>query len=465
MDEFLNDIYINVYKKWILSHNQDDCKLYLVDDGEIKMETKYGIGQICFHPLSIIEFSVKNIITEEIEFYLHFQFKNMRHAVYLFNEMLDSTKHLTNHHKLKVLLSCSGGLTTSYFAQKMNEAVELLGIDIHVDAIGYNNLYKVGHDYDMILLAPQISYMCAKVSEILQNQIVVKIPSRIFAKYDVKAMLALIEEKRNEKKKILPTTQSPVKLNNIEPTGKKILCLGFVRNSHRIHIAYRLYGENNQILADNEIIKKTLYIQDYYDVIDSILAQYTNVQVIGIAMPGIIHEDRITSMMIDGLDDLYFEYFTKRYAQHFYFENDVNAVALGYHASQNQYHSLSLIFQPIISYAGVGNIVHDRLLTGKHHVSGEVQFLPLNLTKNALELHQTPEGAIESMAKTIVSIISLLDPQEIVMCCFLITDVQDLYNEVKKYLPEEYIPPIIKIDYLQEYMLAGTLLSCYQKIM
>ena len=48
MDEFLNDIYINVYKKWILSHNQDDCKLYLVDDGEIKMETKYGIGQICF---------------------------------------------------------------------------------------------------------------------------------------------------------------------------------------------------------------------------------------------------------------------------------------------------------------------------------------------------------------------------------------------------------------------------------
>ena len=49
-----------------------------------------------------------------------------------------------------------------------------------------------------------------------------------------------------------------------------------------------------------KLLKKTLYIQDYYDVIDSILAQYTNVQVVGIAMPGIIHEDRITSMMIDG---------------------------------------------------------------------------------------------------------------------------------------------------------------------
>ena len=73
----------------------------------------------------------------------------------------------------------------------------------------------------------------------------------------------------------------PLKAKNMQPSGVKTLCLALIRNSNRVHIVYRLYDENNSILENNEIIKPTLSIQDYYDVIDSMLAKYVDIKVIG----------------------------------------------------------------------------------------------------------------------------------------------------------------------------------------
>ena len=59
----------------------------------------------------------------------------------------------------KILLSCSGGLTTSYFAYSMQEIFKRQGLDIVVDAVGYMEIDKVIDDYDMVLLAPQVAYL------------------------------------------------------------------------------------------------------------------------------------------------------------------------------------------------------------------------------------------------------------------------------------------------------------------
>ena len=50
----------------------------------------------------------------------------------------------------------------------------------------------------------------------------------------------------------------------------------------------------------------------------------------------------------------------------------------------------------------------------------------------------------------------------IVICCFLITDIEELKREIEKYIPKTYIPKMVLIDDLQEYMLIGTLLLCQQ---
>ena len=67
--------------------------------------------------------------------------KTMKHATELFNEMMNNILQLVEKPKIKILLSCSGGLTTSYFASKLNEAAQLL--DYHY-AVSYTHLPIVG---------------------------------------------------------------------------------------------------------------------------------------------------------------------------------------------------------------------------------------------------------------------------------------------------------------------------------
>lgn len=464
MDEFLREIYTEVFKQWILFQQRDSLKISLVDhENVIVIKNRYSESTVCFYDMGIIEFTVHNLYRNEIEFYLHFQIKNMKHAMELFEEMLESINHLKSKPLLRVLLSCTGGLTTTYFANKINEVVKLLNMDIIVDAVSYSNLYKVGEEYDMILLAPQISYMYAKTREILKNQIVLKTPSAIFAKYDVKQMLAFIEEERNARKTVTLNNHKPMKAKEIKPIGVKTLCLALIRNSKRVHIVYRLYDEKNTSLINNEIIKPTLTIQDYYDVIDSMLVLYPEISVIGLCTPGIIREGHICSMGLDGLQEIDIERdFTSKYTQRFSFSNDANTIALGYYSTLDECSSLSFVFQPVTSYSGMGHIVNHQLLIGHHHIAGEVQYLPLAYSKDVLDLHHTPEGALEAMAKTIVSIIAFIDPEIIVICCFMITSIEELKREIEKYIPKKYIPKIVSIDYLQEYMLLGTLLLCHQ---
>lgn len=463
MDEFLSGIYMEVFKRWILLHQRENLPMWLSENQEtITIKNKYSESQICFYEMNIIELTVKSVSKKEIEFYLHFQIKDIKHAVGLFNEMLKTIDQLTKKPALKVLLSCTGGLTTGYFADKINEVTKLLNIDVHVEAISYSNLYKVGEEYDIIMLAPQISYMYVKTCEILKNQIVVNIPPVVFAKYDVKEILSIIEEQRNYKRVSSMNYHNPLKAKDMRPTGVKTLCLALIRNSKRVHIVYRLYDEKNTILEDNEIIKATLSVQDYYDIIDSMLVLYPDIKVIGLCTPGIIKGNHISSLGIDGLQEICIEQdFTSKYKQRFVFNNDANTIALGYYSSKEEVSSLSFVFQPVTSFAGSGHIVNDQLLIGHHHIAGEIQYLPLSYSKNVLELHQTPEGALEAMVKTICTIIGFIDPQIIVICCFMITNEEEVKREVEKYIPKECIPEIVLIDYLQEYMLLGTLLLCH----
>lgn len=465
MDEFLKEIYTEVFKQWILLQQRENIQIALLDNKDtITIKNKYSESTVCFYAMSIVEFNVRNLYKDEIEFYLHFQIKNMKHAVELFNEMLASIDRLKNKPPLRVVMSCTGGLTTGYFASKMNEVIKLLNMDIVVEAISYNNLYKVGEEYDMILLAPQISFMYAKTREILKKQIVLKIPPAIFAKYDVKKMLSFIEEERTTKKVNVLNHYKPLKAKDMKNFGVKTLCLALIRNSKRIHIVYRLYDEENNSLVNNEIIKPNLTIQDYYDVIDSMLVLYPDIKKIGICTPGIIKDGWIRSMAINGIQEINIENdFTSKYKQTFSFCNDANTITLGYYSSMANCSSLSFVFQPVTSFSGMGHIVNDQLIVGHHHIAGEVQYLPLAYSKNVLELHHTPEGALEAMTKTITAIIGFIDPQRIVICCFMITSIEELKKEVAKYIPEEYIPELVLIDYLQEYMLLGTLLLCHQE--
>ena len=113
-------------------------------------------------------------------FYLHFQMHDMNSSLQQFNTFFhylttpSSEHHDMNVHQTdikKILLSCSGGLTTSYFAYSIQEMMNHRDLGIQVDAVGYSDIDNVANEYDIILLAPQIAYMLPEYREKYGNKV------------------------------------------------------------------------------------------------------------------------------------------------------------------------------------------------------------------------------------------------------------------------------------------------------
>ncbi|MFQ7840137.1 MAG: ROK family protein [Thomasclavelia spiroformis] len=272
----------------------------------------------------------------------------MKHAVELFYEMIESIIQLSNKPITKVLLSCTGGLTTGFFAQRINEVVQLLDLNLKVDVIGYNQLYEVGNKYDIILLAPQISYLHAKVHDVFKEQIILNIPPQIFVKYDVGKIISLITKAQENKKQVENVETQALSYHLDVDDHRQILCLTIFKNKEHVHITYHLY-QNGKILIKNEIIKNNISIQDIYDVLDTLILQYPDIEMIGMAIPGIIHDGLLSSSYINDIENNEIEKaFSERYTQKIMMTNDVNAAAVGYYVSQKNIRHLCFYFSQFL---------------------------------------------------------------------------------------------------------------------
>lgn len=468
MDEFLRDIHTLIFKEWLLFQKSEYYHTYLneKDNDVIIIENEYCYSYITFNPQNIIELCVMNKMTDEMEFYLHFQFKTLKHAISLFEEMKSCIKKIVNKPKCRILLCCSGGMTTEFFADKIRNAIKLLGLNIEVAAVGYQKLYQEGQNYDVILLAPQVSYIFLQAEKALKNQLVLKIPPQVFAKYNVGALITFIENSLSKREKkhenYIEPLSSMIEIN----TNKNVLSVSINANGDNSHISYRLYGKNQSIILDSKIIKDNITLQDIIDALDTVLLQNDKIDVIGLAIPGVIVDGYLRSGIIKDIHNRKIGKILKeRYHKETIIINDVNAAVVGYYSSQQEHQSLAMLFQPINRMAGAAIIINGQLIKGFGGLAGEVQLLPLQLSDDLLELSNTPEGTLELVTKQVLSIISVVSPEEIVIYSDLIFDSRDVENEIKKSLRQFNLtafPHIIKIENLSEYILLGTMILSAQ---
>ena len=114
----------------------------------------------------------------------------------------------------------------------------------------------------------------------------------------------------------------------------------------------------------------------------------------------------------------------------------------------------------------MGSIHNGQLIEGYRHVAGEVQFLS-QANEDGLFLSPaflTPEGTLAWAAQCITSIISILGPEIILLSCRLIVRIEDLVKELEKYIPRKYIPEIVQIDSVKDYMLLGQMILCTEAV-
>lgn len=473
MDQFLADINTTLFGRW-LTYQDEGIDMHVNDDETvIDYQARNATGQIRINKvpdvryrdqekfLNIIEMAITNE-DDENEFYLHFEMTNFKHAVELYNEFITVLKGIHARKKTRVLLCCSGALTTSFFTMNLNEAAESLNLDYEFNATSELAVFTEGVDYDIIMLAPQIAYKRAEVASVLKNKIVVDIPGRLFAKYDVKGTIAFIEEQlKTRTKKIHKTFSVDIKKNIINKD--KVLAIGIIQSIRTMVLHYGVY-DGNKLVEENEIIKQKFSFHDLKDLIVMMLAQHEGITKIGIASPHVITnaDTTIPVLPVDEAVTLQFiRDIQDAYKVRVVFLSDATATAAGFYASQEQYNSVAFVFASYgMTNPSIGSVFDGHMILGKRNMAGAIEFATRQLSAPANELALTPTGEIELVTQTILPIIAINAPEAIAVSSSLIPDMNVLKKSILEHIPVKLVPEIIKLRKIGSYMILGAMIRC-----
>jgi hypothetical protein len=201
--------------------------------------------------------------------------------------------------------------------------------------------------------------------------------------------------------------------------------------------------------------------------LDFELARFPGIEMICINCPGIFYKGRMTFRSAGIIDVDVEKRFTDKYGRTVLFINDANAMALGFYGLQKKTRNLCFYFHPHAARtAGVGNVVNGMLFTGMNNIAGEMQYLHkiIHYSDDPDVLIRTPEGTIEMVSKYLISLIATFNPEQIIIFCDMVYDLGELKKEIARYVQEEFIPELIKVDDVIEYMFVGGMMQCVQEL-
>ena len=450
---------MNKLQSWILSLKPDNYKIKKASDSHIICETQYAKADINFYPQDMVEFSITSHKSDDPIFYLHFQVQDEERSHQLYNEMIDSLLKLKEANKIRVLLTCTSGLTTSFFAEKLNEGSQLLSADFTFKAVDFSHLYEHALSYDIILLAPQVSFNLKKVKDVLPQKLVLALPVGIFGSYDVGGCLTFLLEQYSRFSTANSVEQSYT-LNALE-TAKTILVVGVLWEQQKMYIRYRVYVNGSPVYR-NQTVKDSLHLEDFHDIIDTTLF-YGNVDLISLSIPGLVSDNHIELRHVYTLSSNLREVLYTKYNIPVIISNNANAIALGIYATHNSYRNLSYFSMAHGTVnSGLGSIVNGTLATGKNGLAGENRFMTpvLNLPDDAAQMVYSPEGVAKLIALELLPALCTIAPEAVYIRNQLNPDVNIIRAELLKYLPERYVPDLIPVSSIYEYLMYGQLVIC-----
>ena len=173
-------------------------------------EARFYLGRVA-------EFTAKDKMSDEILYYQHFEmmdYDTIYHHINSFVHFLQiyrpgyrlsiekDVKKDKKMESLRILISCTSGMTSSCFAGLMQEEAAKISGRIRVEAAEYVRLDEIHAKYDYILLAPQISHKLKDFQEKYGENRVMEMGIMEYASRDVGRVLdniLSIHEKEQEK--------------------------------------------------------------------------------------------------------------------------------------------------------------------------------------------------------------------------------------------------------------------------
>ena len=375
--------------------------------------------------------------------------------------MVETLIGLKDQKTLKVLLSCSAGLTTSMFAENLNSVAEMLGLDYHFDAVSYLSLYEEVQNYDIVFIAPQIGYMYNRLKESLPDKLVLQIPTSLFASYDALGAIQFIQQefKNIEKQQEEKAAECCVCCTQYE---KRILSIAIMINGEQTRISYRLY-DKCEIIDSHVIMKPSMNIYDLYDIIDTVLLKHSYIDVIGIETPGIVEDDKVFKEPNDGkIIDMKND-FEEKYNIQIFVYNNADAAAVGFVLEHPEYQNVIYHSQPFgFGVGGQGIVANGKVIRGKNGVAGEVKYFlrRMQLSDDVHKLAWTQQGTLELITKSLLPSLTVIGPEAVALYAPMTPDMNEVKNKLKSFISEEFLPEFYYIKEPISYMLSGITELC-----
>ncbi len=441
---------------FVLNETKSDDAVSL----EMKGERVTGLVTVYFLQFTVAEYRILDENSETV-FYLHFELEDIDHAQELYHEMLESLRKFSTAKTTEALLCCSCGLTTSYFMMKLNDAAESMGVKIHFDAVPYERLYDTARDKDVILIAPQIGYQLKNAKTILADKIVTEIPVQIFSSYDVLGLLNMVRNLTEEKSGGEEAAEAIGSIRKLEEADGTLLVVSIIDLEQRTQLAYRLY-DHGQITASSQIVKDSYRFSDVKDVISLVKTMKPQINAVCLVTPGSVSEGKLTYEKANIYNEDIKESLEKEYNTKVWLMNFADAIALGYAVTANKGEDTAFYFLPTGSFLGnIGMVVNNRLV---HHAGGHMGGKQLDgitsittFPQNPYTLAATPEGNVELAARYLTGLITYTGCDHVAFYAKRIPDPEELRKKISVFLEEEYIPELVKVDSIREYLYAGAL--------
>ena len=447
------------YLEWILAQKQADFSITEENNDTLVITDELCEGklQIWHLETDVVEMHLRRKEDGKDIFFLHFELKDDEHAKQLYEELIGSLRRQKERKTVKVLLSCTSGLTTSFFAEKLQEAARTLSLDYRFQAVPFPQLYSEGLKHDVILLAPQIAYEYDKVSRIFCDRIVRKIPASMFAAYDAGSVIDELRSELNRTAEEQKEQETAQIMHEID-TALSIYVINLTYDPEETRCICRLYEAGNVVRSDT-VIKQSTRMRDIEDILDTLFAEcrrHHRIDAVALSLPGVFHEG-------DAVLRIDYEDIASRVRElcglPAFVCNNTTAVAYGFYAQQKEYQNIVYHSQPhgrLIG--GQGMVFRGEPVIGSHAMAGEFEPLFLLLHGRKEGDGGTVEELRNAQLQYLTAAITVADPQVILIRNMFTPDAEEIRSDLAQYISEKYMPQIICVRNIDEYAYLGTML-------
>lgn len=460
----------NTYRNWILEQGIAGCTLKSLDDEHIQIDSEVATGCANFYDIdgtTIIELRLEHKMSGESAFFLHFELEDMDRAKKLFKEMCQVHERMLSNETNHVLLCCSCGITTTFFANKLNENAQSLGLNYDFRAMPLEVAKTTGSEFVAVLLAPQVGHMRKDVVEALPDTLVVELPASIFGAYDAPAALNLVVNAVTGARR---AAVSDLRMARDFDHSKCVLAVSFVHREDEPTLSYCVLDRGKRTLS-GMLVRQTFDERVLDDVVAALrVAGYQPDQfdAVGIGVPGIVDNGEVLTLHDGSAFNFQLaEYASERWGVPAFVDNNATAAAAGCYVSQTDWDDVAFHAQTVgVPACAEGLVIGGLPRAGRRGFAGSLKYLAgdFSLSMDLKDAAWHYNGMLELIACYLAATICVAAPQAIFVWCDLVPDMDDLREELGKRIPADMLPELVPVSDYDGLVLMGEMSLCLQRL-